>query len=130
MDFLNILIDLLFLSGTIPIEYKYSDPVFSLGSGFMGMLVISLDWIAYMTLGKSFFSLTHGGLKSVRLIILWVVGGVITGYFGTVAAIFQLNRFGCLAAGITGPLILPQLRRLFSQSEEIQEATEENEEDE
>ena len=127
MEFFEGLISLLFLSGEIPADLKYADPVFSLGAGFMGLLVIILDWIAYSVLDKSFFSLTHGGTKSIRMIFLWGVAGVIAGYFNTAASIFQLNRLGCLAAGITGPLILPQLRNMFKPKEDEQKKSKEEE---
>ena len=40
MEFFEGLISLLFLSGEIPADLKYAAPVFSLGAGFMGLLVI------------------------------------------------------------------------------------------
>ena len=91
MSFFEGLINLLFLTGGIPADLKYADPIFSIGSGFMGLLVLTLDWIAYSVLEKSFFSLTYGGTKSIRMIFLWGLAAIITGYFSAVAAIFQLN---------------------------------------
>lgn len=124
MEFWDGVIHLLFLSGKLPADYISSKSLaFAVGAGFMGSIVIILDWIAYIILERSFFNMNHGGLKSIRFVILWGVASVIGGYLAAVADIFQVTRLGCLAVGILGPLILPKIKQAVKPRETNQGET-------
>ena len=85
----------------------------------MGAILILLDWLSFVLIDRSFFNLNHGS-GSLRFILLWGIAAGIGGYLGAAAEIFKISRFGCIAAGMAGSLILPRLNDLFSSKEDIE----------
>lgn len=127
MEFWDGIINLLFMSGKLPDDFNSSRSIaFAVGSGFMGGIVIVLDWLAFSLLGRTFFNLNHGGLNSVRFIFLWGIASAIGGYLSAVADVFQITRLGCLCVGVLGPLILPKIKEATGKKEPEQDATKED----
>jgi hypothetical protein len=126
VTFWEALRELILRSGQLPKDYDDGFLVFAMGSAIMGMAAIILDVVLFLVKERSIFSLTYKDTRStIRLTLLWGLGSAIGSYFGVAMSILQLTRGGCIAAGVTWPLILPRIVDSLTRKEDVQPAEEE-----
>ena len=119
-------LDLLFgNTGQLPGNAEFKPLSFAIASSGMGLVIVLLDVVAFLTLRRSYLKLAHGFPKSIRLAILWGVGAGLGGFLGAGFEVLQLNRLACVTVGVSWPLILPRVIKSAGEDELQQKEIEE-----
>lgn len=106
---------------------SYPLAVFSSASALMGAVVVTLDWLGVLIVGRpSALKLIYRGKNVIWLTLLWGVGAGVGGFIGASFGILQLNRAATITVGIAWPMILPRLvKSIDKRSEEVEDFGEE-----
>ncbi len=97
-----------------PVGTEYPVLVFAVACGFMGGVIVLLDWVTVLAGRESVLKLVYRGPNILVLLLIWGAGAGLAGFLGGAFGIFELGRSASIAVGVAWPLVLPRLLRSAS----------------
>ena len=104
------------------IEYSKSNLVFLGASFILGLLVISLDLIAFNLKGKSFLDMKYNKeTKYLKVIIFWTIACMFVSYLGLIMNIFNSTIQSCVIVGFSWIYLTARIANKKAEPEAEQE---------
>ncbi|MGQ0828918.1 MAG: hypothetical protein ACT4ON_11065 [Bacteroidota bacterium] len=91
---------------------------------FLGLVIVSLDWLSFWAAGNdttklSFLSLKYSGKRAIILnYLLWGIGAGLIAYLTSAMGIFKSNFASCAIISVSWPTIFPKLVKKLNKSAE------------
>ena len=83
-----------------PVGTEYPVLVFAVACGFMGGVIVLLDWVTVLAGRESVLKLVYRGPNILILLLIWGAGAGLAGFLGGAFGIFELGRSASIAVGV------------------------------